>query len=78
MPFGAANCPACGRPLWYLTIDRALTFFRHADAPLVWKFFAALAEDQRLPSHPSPDTLDSFELVAEFKAALADAGQALL
>jgi hypothetical protein len=72
-PFGATSCAACGRALWYLTIDGSISFFRHADAQFVWDLFVAIPEHQRPPRHLVVDQLDLVEIVSEFKAALARA-----
>jgi hypothetical protein len=74
LPFGAVTCASCGRALWYLTISGSIAFFRHADAPFVWKLFTAIPEHQRLPAELGCDSFDALELVSDFKAALASAG----
>src|SRR3954469_17334727 len=71
LPFGAATCEACGWPVWFLTINGSLAFFRHSDASFVWKLFAAIPEHQRLPDELGLDPLDVVEVLSEFKAALA-------
>lgn len=74
MPFGTIACPACGRPLWFLTVGESLAFFRHADAPFVHKLFAAVPHHQRVPAALGLDSIDVLEMVAAFEAALDEAG----
>jgi hypothetical protein len=44
LPFGAAKCRSCGRPLWYLTINGSLAFFRESDAKFVLQLFSAIPQ----------------------------------
>jgi hypothetical protein len=73
MPFGLATCPACARPLFFLTLRGDLAFFRHADAQLVRQLFDALPDAHPLPKDLALDSLDTVELIVEFELALAEA-----
>jgi hypothetical protein len=73
LPFGAATCGSCGRPVWFLTVNGSLAFFRYSDAAFVWELFSAIPEHQRFSPKVSPDSFDVLEVVSEFKAALASA-----
>src|SRR5579859_5806588 len=66
LPFGAAECASCGCPVWFLTINGSLAFFRHCDSTLVLRLFEAVPE--RLPAHLKLDSLDLVELVTEFES----------
>jgi hypothetical protein len=72
-PFGTANCSRCGKPLWFLTIDGSLAFFRYAEAKFVWKLFMAILDHQQFPPGFDPDTFDAIEVIADFKAELESA-----
>jgi hypothetical protein len=75
LPFGSSICKSCGQPLWFLTIDGAISFFRHSDAAFVWKLFNAIPEHQRLPAKLAFDNVDALDLVLHFKAALESAAR---
>jgi len=74
MPFGAAKCASCGRPLLFLTVNGARTFFRGSDSKFVWQLFSAIPEHQRFPPEFDLDSLDTVEYVMQFEAAVKSAG----
>ncbi len=73
VPFGEATCASCGQPVWFLTVEGSLVFFRYCDAAFVRELFEAIPEQQRFAERLGLDSLDVVELLVDFEEALARA-----